>query len=171
MITRSARLILAAAALSAAVPTAASAQDLTTVDGQTVITTITAAQMIGVLQSQGYEADLELLDDGTPFVASTYDGYYFDVYLQGCDNSKARRCESLQYYIWFNLDKRPSSDVANAYNNAWMFGKARILNDGTAVVEHAVDLYGGVTVDYLIGTVGLWETIVDNFVEHLNTLN
>ncbi len=147
----------------AALPASAQA-DLTQVDGQTVIESITAAQLTGLLQAEGYEASFKLLDDGTPYIESKTLNMWFGIFLYGCDGTaKAKSCSQIIFQTWFTPTKPATAELLNDYDTRWAFGKAYVAEDGAAMVEHQIYMYGGVTVDNIVTTLRLWDEIITNF--------
>lgn len=141
--------------------------DLSTMNGQTIITKITAPQLISLLKANGYQANLAVLDTKEPYVTASKDNRDFEIYFYNCDEAKARACEQVQFQWWVYSSKPSTVQVMNDYNNAWVAGKARLGSDGTPEVEHMLDLYGGATIDNVVGAFGLWDQVMTNFEDQL----
>jgi hypothetical protein len=158
---------LAALPLLAASGAAFAQADLSTMNGQTIINKITAPQLISLLKANGYTATLGVLDDKSPYIEASINNVDFQVYFYACDEAKARACEQVQYQWWVDASAPSTVAVMNAYNNAWVAGKARLGDDNVPEVEHMLDLYGGVTIDNVVGSFGLWEQVIKNFQDEL----
>lgn len=142
--------------------------DLSTMNGQTIISKITAPQLISLLQANGYRAELAIITDTKePYVTASKDNRNFDIYFYNCDQAKARACEQVQFQWWAENHAPSTIEVMNNYTNAWVAGKARLGSDGTPEVEHMLDLYGGATIDNVVGAFGLWDQVVVNFEDEL----
>jgi hypothetical protein len=147
---------------------AAPADNLASVPGGTVVTVVTAPQLIELLQQKGYTAKEVLGDDGSPEVESTLEnGDTFEILMYGCDQTKAKACDMIQLRATYDVTGNKVKAV-NTFNNAWVMGRGRFTDDGKAVVESAMDLTGGVTVDNLKNTLEQWTGLVGDFTQAID---
>jgi hypothetical protein len=144
------------------------AQDLGTADGATVVTAITPPQLIAVLGATGVTATQAIGGDGDPIVeGEASNGDHWEILMYRCTGAKAKSCTVLQFRATYTVDVGDMLKSMNDYNNAWVFGRARLNENGDAVIEYTEDLEGGITLDNLRGTLAQWDTVVQDFADHL----
>jgi hypothetical protein len=154
--------VLFAAAI--AFPGIAAAQsDLGSVPPDTVLTSATAQQIATLLQSKGYRATISVGTDNAPIVNSATGGVNFDIFLFNCDTAKAKRCEKIEFIASFTTEQPTALDVLNKFNADWVDAKGYLTTDGYSNLSYSVMLTGGVTVANLGETLGLWDSVVNNF--------
>jgi hypothetical protein len=147
---------------------AAPADNLASAPGTTIVTEITAPQLIELLQAKGFTGKEVLGDDGSPEVESTLaNGDTFEVLMYGCNEAKAKACNMLQLRATYTVTANKIKAV-NTFNNAWVLGRGRYTDDGKAVVESAIDLEGGVTIDNLKVGFDQWSGIVGDFTDAID---
>jgi hypothetical protein len=143
------------------------AQDLSTADGTTVVTGVTPPQLIAVLSGAGFTANQAVGADGDPVVEGTAsNGDMWEILMYRCTGAKAKSCTVLQFRATYTVDGDLTKSM-NDFNNAWVFGRARFNDNGDAVIEYLEDLEGGITLDNLRGSIAQWDTIIQDFVEHI----
>lgn len=159
------KMVSALVLLAPAAALAAPADNFANVPGGTVVSTVTAPQLVELLTAKGFAAKEVLGDDGSPEVESTLEnGDTFEVLMYGCDEAKAKSCNMLQFRATYDVTANKIKAV-NSFNNAWVMGRGRFTDDGKAVVESALDLEGGVTIDNLKNALDQWTGIVGDFTD------
>ena len=128
-----------------------------------VVTTVTAQQVVTVLQSVGYRASVATGTDGSKYVKSSMSGFNMAVQFFLCRNDN---CESL----WFNatFQKDPSLFTAN-FLNAWngrnRFARGVVDDNGDFHLLFDVNLAGGVTLDNIAQNAQLFDNLISELVK------
>ena len=134
-----------------------------------VFTQISALDMGGILEAAGYSVDYTTDSDGEPKInSSTADGINFSIYFYDCTTGKFAECDTLQFRATFTLTNPLSDADLNAFNRSWVFGKAYRFEDGDLSLELPMLLAEGVSRQNLAEQVSLWETIVNDWLTHVN---
>ena len=134
-----------------------------------VYTQISALDMGGILETAGYIVEYTTDSDGEPKInSSTLDGINFSIYFYDCSTGKFAECDTLQFRATFTLNTPLTNDELNDFNQAWVFGKAYRFEDGDLSLELPMLLAEGVTSQNLSEHVSLWETIVSDWLTHVN---
>lgn len=146
-------IMLAAATLTLIQPAQAAAKNVTA----------EAAIVAQTMQAAGYQASIEKLSNGLPFIQSGAGGYPFRVFFLGCD-SDGKDCKWVQFFAGFRSDKSPSLEQMNAYarDNPW--GRIYIDEEDDPVIELDVDLEaGGMSPELFIDNVAYWQSAMGRF--------
>lgn len=134
-----------------------------------VYTRISSLDMGGLLEAAGYSVEYTTDSDGEPKInSSTADGINFSIYFYDCTTGKFAECDTLQFRATFTLNSPLSSDQLNEFNRSWVFGKAYQFEDGDYSLELPMLLAEGVSGQNLSEQIGLWETIVADWLTHVN---
>lgn len=121
---------------------------------------VTAAEVIEVLQANGYRAQADVDGVGDPMVRSATDGANFAIYFYGCERE---RCTTIQFAVGFSMKQPPGLAKINEWNREMRFGRAYIDAEMDPVVEMDVDLELGATTEQLQSVVGAWAAVVPAF--------
>ena len=134
-----------------------------------VYTRISALDMGGILEAAGYPVEYSTDSDGEPKIESTtIDGINFSIYFYDCTAGKFAECDTLQFRAIFTLANPLTPDSLNDFNRSWVFGKAYAFEDGDLSLELPLLLAEGVSAQNLSEQIGLWETIVGDWLLHVN---
>lgn len=133
-----------------------------------MITKLNGQQLMQILSGLTYnnnpvQASLQTNSDGTwtislPFWGSQiYSGAVLDV----CEKDGSG-CNWVDFFV--NLGNQPTIDAKwmNAYNNAYYGARAYTATNGTFVVDYPVWVAPGVTQDYLLKSLGMFTSSVEN---------
>ena len=134
-----------------------------------VFRAITGEDLVDILQSQGFGAQLEYDSYGDPMIIAEAGTLTFHILTYGCNASREPSCARLQLYAQFLLpDGASESDIAlmNAYNQQFLFGRAYIDPYGSATVDYTINLNQGVTEDNLVDNLNIWL----QFEQHYQTI-
>ena len=145
--------ILAAGAILAAAGTSAIAQNQI-IDATNPQAIFEAARGFG-------SAELEKDSDGDPKITGRMDGVRYSVYFYGCKNNQ--QCKTIQFSASWSAPGKVSVERINQWNRDKRFGKAYLDKDNDPVIQHDVNLFGGVTRKNLDDTFDWWKTIVVDF--------
>jgi hypothetical protein len=147
---------LAIAALALSIGGAASAQQVTAADPQSII---------AALQSGGYKAVLGKDGSGDPRIESAASGAKFVVTFYGCTKNAA--CKTVTLYAGWSGGKATPEQI-NEWNKNRRFSRAYIDKDGDPVIEFDIDLDdGGMSQALFIDNVQFWESAIGGFKKHL----
>ncbi len=163
-----------AAALAAAIilppPAPVQAQNVKRTIAAGVMQAATADDLVAALRAAG-ASDLETGTDpyGDPLVDGSYEGLNFSVVFYKCDRAELQACGQLQYRVSFDmgLPAAESEALMQAWNRAWIFGKAYVDESGDLLLEHPTYLSGGVTADNLRRNADLWLEMLPDFAAHI----
>lgn len=147
--------LLVAACLAYAPMTATVAQagDLITADKP--------AEILNLARGFG-SARMDTDSTGDPLIIGRIDGTKYGIYFYGCNDG--RSCDDIQFTAaWGDVDA--SMDDINTYNRKKRFGKGYIDHEGDPVLEMAVNIDYGVTIDNLEDTFDWWIKAVRSFKE------
>lgn len=112
---------------------------------------MTATELVGWLQTAGFQAQAGATKDGTPYVKSAADGMTFGIFLYGCDKG---RCTSLQFVTSFPGAGKITS--ANAWNRDYRWIRAYTDGDKDLIFDFDVDLFPGVSYEGLGDQFEIW---------------
>jgi len=115
------------------------------------------------MKSAGYQASVEHLSNGLPYIQSSSGGYPFRVFFMGCaDGGKA--CKTVQFFAGFVTKKSPSLDKMNAYQRDNRWGRIYIDEDDDPVIEMDVDLEaGGMSPELFKDNLEYWAYVMGSF--------
>lgn len=126
---------------------------------------VTAAEVIEVLQANGYRAQADVDGVGDPMVRSATDGTNFLIYFYGCERD---RCTSIQFSAGFEMNQSPGLAKINEWNREMRFGRAYLDSDMDPFVEIDVDMELGATTEQLQSVIGTWTALVPAFKEFID---
>jgi hypothetical protein len=109
-----------------------------------VVTTITAEQVVSVLQSAGYRATVVTQTDGPKYVKVGMSGINAFVLLGTCTNDN---CATVEFYVLWAKSPLYTLDYVNAWNYNTLFTKLSLDSDSDLKLTHGVNLDGGITLD------------------------
>ena len=126
---------------------------------------VTAAEVIEVLQANGYRAQADVDGVGDPMVRSATDGNNFAVYFYGCERD---RCTTIQFGTAFAMRQSPGLAKINEWNREMRFGRAYLDSEMDPVVEMDVDLELGATTEQLQSVIATWAAVVPAFKDFID---
>ncbi len=147
---------LFAAALTASISSAASAQ---------MVTAQRPSSLVDAMQSGGYKAALSKDSTGDPKIESASSGAKFYVNFYGCTNGKD--CKTVTFYTAWDKDDVSMSQV-NDWNKVKRFSRAYIDKDGDPALEFDIDLDdGGMSAALFIDNIEFFEASIAGFKTHI----
>jgi hypothetical protein len=129
--------------------------------GQDMYNGFTLDETVALMQEAGYRAKVLVDSSGFPYIESGGSGLVFEVNFYGCDGADPERCLQLQFRASFSTDQA-QKDKALQYNIDKVFGRTYNLNEST-YLEHAMHTNGGVTGDYFVNNLLLWDNVLGEF--------
>lgn len=144
--------IIAAGAI-ACTPAAAAAKNVTA----------DPALVAKAMQEAGYQAAIEKLSNGLPYIQSSSGGAPFRVFFLGCE-AGGKGCKWVQFFAGFTTAKSPSLEQMNAYarDNPW--GRIYIDVEDDPVIELDVDLEaGGMSPELFKDNLEYWAAAMGRF--------
>jgi len=139
-----------------------------------IISSTTAGEMVVLLKSFGWEA--ELVDDGEGVpdaVQINFNDYKSWLRLKNCLENAPERCRTLIFFANFNLGRKVSAQdmaILNTYNDENVVGRAYYLekqdqdNADQIGIDFRISLNGGVTREHLTLEAEKWDEVIDTFV-------
>lgn len=130
----------------------------------TVHTSVTGAELSGILAGMGLVAELSTDPTGDPRLVFEQDGYKVLVATYGCEGGT---CSSVQLYAGFSVGRKTPLEKINDWNRGHRFGRAYLDAEGDPVIEYDLDLEGGVSkraIEEWVRTFGL---ILPTFAAHV----
>lgn len=114
---------------------------------------------------RGYgSATLDVDAVGDPKINGRIEGTAFSIYFFGCEEN--RNCDTVLFKAIWTKTGASESDL-NAWNREKLFGRAYVDEDGDSVLEMAVNLKFGVTVENFDDTVDWWRVAIQSLEETL----
>ena len=135
------------------------------VPAQTAGKNVTAdpATVAAAMQTAGYQAKIEHLSNGLPYIQSGSGGYPFRVFFLGCDKG-GKACKTVQLFAGFATGKSPSLEKMNAYQRDNRWGRVYIDEEDDPVIEMDIDLEaGGMSEELFKDNLQYWEYVMGNF--------
>jgi len=126
---------------------------------QGVRTSITPGEVEALLKSGSYRYE-RVEDKGQVYFRLRLAGLRAALYLLDCQEG---RCESLQLYAGFSMEKPPTLERINAWNREKRFSQAYLDEDGDPALESELDLEGGVTRQAIISFLETFEVSLSRF--------
>lgn len=120
---------------------------------------VSAAQVVELLQGQGYRAQLDTDGVGDPMIHSAAEGVNFAIYFYGCELG---RCKSLQYSAGFDTDPMTYSKV-NTWNADHRFGRAYLDDEMDPYLEMDLDLERGASTELIAESLRTWSMLLPDF--------
>ena len=121
-------------------------------------------QIAKLLKAEGYQAKFE--GEGESRVIKTgMAGYNFLILPFDC-NEEGKECKSVQFYVAFAPENKPTLEEMNTYASENRFGRVYLDNDRDPVIEIDVDLEaGGMSPELFMDNLAYWEAIMIGFAE------
>lgn len=118
------------------------------------------------LQKEGYQAKLEVLDDGEPVIRSSEAGSDFSIYFYDCTNGT--NCKTIQFFTAYDLDNGMTMDQVNTWNREFRFGKVYLDDENDPFLEMDVNLDYGVSEGNFLDTLDWWTVVLGRFEEYID---
>ncbi|UOR14769.1 YbjN domain-containing protein [Qipengyuania aquimaris] len=119
-------------------------------------------QIAGLLKEEGYQAKIDE-SEGQRWIESGMSGYTYLILPFGC-NDAGEDCKSVQFYVSFVPQTKPTLEEMNTYAAENRFGRVYLDNDGDPVIEMDIDLEaGGMSKELFIDNLAYWDAIMVAF--------
>lgn len=112
----------------------------------TVLTSISPAEVRAVVETSGVQVQLTQDSAGDPLLNVKSDGLNYQVLFYGCENG---RCNSIQFRAWWKLDHKVDSAAIHKYEVERRYGRAYLDKDEDPTIEVNVWLKPGVTYNFV----------------------
>ena len=120
---------------------------------QEVRTSLTPEEVEALLEAGSYRYE-RVEDKGQIYFRLHMAGLRAGLYLLDCQEG---RCESLQLYVGFSMEKPLTLERINAWNREHRFSRAYLDLDGDPALEADLDLTGGVAKGAVLAFLDLFE--------------
>ncbi|KFN44484.1 YbjN domain-containing protein [Arenimonas oryziterrae] len=141
-----------AALLLSAGASVAQARDITT--------GISGAELVTVLQDNGYRAKLGVDGEGDPKVESAVAGYNFSIFMYGCEKG---RCQSIQFQLGIDIKEGTTLDAINKWNRTRRFASVFMDEENDPYIQMDLDLEKGSSTEQIGLYLENWENAVGVF--------
>lgn len=124
------------------------------------------AQLVQILQNEGYRAKLEKDNVGDPKIVSSSQGVDWSIFFYDCTDGM--HCASIQFSIGFNTENGVPLELMNGWNKENRYARAFVDDEKDPFLKFDVNLDGGVNKANFVDTLTLWETLLADFMKHIN---
>lgn len=121
---------------------------------------ISGQEVVDILQSEGYQAKLDVDEEGDPIVRTRMGGVNAFVLFYDCEG---KRCGSLQFRVGLDLDKGSTLDVVNRFNRDFRYGNAFLDEENDPYLEFDFEVLHADHREHLISQVDVWEKVLGEF--------
>jgi hypothetical protein len=132
-----------------------------------VYLSITGQELLDVMQSEGYVAQLREDDLGNPQIRSAVGGIDFTVLFYDCSPSGERQCKSFDLVAGFDLSKGIALDSINQWNSSKRYGAAYVDDENDPWINMFINLDGGLTGASILDSLAIWSQLMDDFKAHI----
>lgn len=127
---------------------------------------VTRAELTKILTSQGMTVQDATQNESDPWLkAKAPKGTEFAINMYDCQGEGAanRRCNNLQFLARWEVSNPNTLDLANVYNQKFVFGRAYVLKDSnTFMFDYSINIKDGVTLGNLRRQVDNWLRVLDD---------
>jgi hypothetical protein len=121
---------------------------------------VTPADIVAVLQADGFKAQTKTDSHGDPVIESGADGAAFQIYFFDC---KAGRCIGIEFSAGFDLPKGMSCDDINKWNREHRYGRAFLDDEKDPYVQMDRDFERGGTTEAIENELEVWVAVLREF--------
>jgi hypothetical protein len=137
---------------------------------QTIYDPLTTRDVTRLLESQGYEAEVEAADEENEgdYITSKFDKISFWIHFTACDED-GTNCEAIVFDAGFTYndeDDRPTLEEINEWNE-YNLGKAGLDKQGDPYINIEINIVGGVTRDNMIDNITWWKNMLGEFTDYI----
>ncbi|HEV7248600.1 MAG TPA: YbjN domain-containing protein [Shinella sp.] len=118
-----------------------------------------------IFQANGFQASVARDSRGDPMIRSAAEGVSFVISFYGCRENA--NCRSIQYTVSFRMEKPPTLDEINRFNQTRSLGEASLTSAGLPRLSYFMTLEGGVSEANFLHAFGLWRSVLSAFVRHI----
>ncbi len=116
--------------------------------------------VVAAIQAAGYKAEVKPNKRGKLFITSATNGSDYSIDFYNCDdNDKSVGCKTLMFSSWWKAQPWLTTDLANAYNAKYTFGRAYVGKEGDLNIELAVTTVGGLNLENFKDVIDWWSTV------------
>jgi hypothetical protein len=121
---------------------------------------VTAAQVAGVLQARGYQAQTTKDSEGDPLIRSGAEGSSFSIFFYGC---KAGVCSSIQFSTAFHVEGGLTLARINNWNSQVRFGQAFLDKTNDPFIQMDLDVEHGYSTEAIANNLDTWVAVLHRF--------
>jgi hypothetical protein len=138
---------------------------------QIVYDPLTTRDVTSLLQSQGYDANVEASDEDYEgdYVNTKLDKISFWIHFTACDED-GTDCEVIVFDAGFSYkdeNDRPTLEEINEWNE-YSLGKAGLDGNGDPYINIEINIVGGVTRDNMIDNISWWKNMIGEFTDYID---
>jgi hypothetical protein len=123
-------------------PPVAAQSPVAPVEAASLLTAGDGTALAALLLSQGYRAQMETADDGSPRLRSSSDGINFTIAFLGCEGGD---CRAIMFTSSFRMDSPPTVEAINDWNRTRNVGTAYLAGNGQPGLIFFIPMEGGIS--------------------------
>ncbi|WP_181952650.1 YbjN domain-containing protein [Vulcaniibacterium gelatinicum] len=123
---------------------------------------ITGAEMVEILQDEGYRARLVADRDGDPQIETRMSGVNVFVHFYDCERG---RCGSLQFSVGLDLEQGSTLEVVNAFNREFRYTRAYLDDERDPFLEYDFEVLHTDHAAHVASQIELWEQLLGEFLD------
>lgn len=124
---------------------------------------ITGAEVVSILQAEGYKAKLETDSDGDPIVRTAMQGVTASVLFYDC---KDGRCGSLQLRAGLDLSKGVSLETVERFNHGFRYGSAYRDDEQDPFLKYDFEVLHTQHAEHIASQLDMWDALLGEFLNH-----
>lgn len=121
---------------------------------------VTGAEVVGILQAQGYRAKLEKDSEGDPLVRTGMSGVNVDLFFYDCADD---RCGSLQFRVGLDLEQGSTPATINGFNSGYRYASAYLDEERDPFLQMDFEVLHASHAEHIASHVDLWQEVLDAF--------
>jgi len=125
------------------------------------------ASLVRAMQNAGFRAELAVDNIGYPMVRSSTQGINYAIFFYGCRDD-GTECTNVQFEATFTMNSPLTAESMNAFNSAKRFIRVVVNDQGNPAIRMDVNMTGGVSEDYFLDMINLWDILVGDFLVHID---
>ena len=130
-------------------------------------TGMSISKVADVMRENGFAVELSADGAGDPVIYSETDGLNFALFGFNCSGADAL-CNEFLFSTYFDLDKTPSFEAINEFNEKALASRAFIDDDGDANLEHLFSVTCSGDTEQIERNLAIWESVIIDFADHLD---
>ncbi len=123
---------------------------------------ITGAELVKILQDEGYRAKLETDKEGDPVVRTKMSGVHVDVFFYDCEKDG---CGSLQLSSGLDLEDGSSFAVMNKFNSEFRYAHGFLDDEMDPYLQFDFEILHTAHAEHIASQIGLWEDVLGEFLK------
>lgn len=116
-------------------------------------------QIAYVMKAAGHNVEIQSSKTGR-FVLVRMESYTFGILPFSCEEA-ATTCKSVQFFVAFSPQTKPTLDAMNTYARTHRWGRIYLDEEGDPAMEFDLDLEkGGMSAELFLDNIEYWDAVV-----------